>query len=334
MWLSRISDTISNYLLPFSMSQRIDFLGLLYASSPETNVTEAFWEDFNTRIWLTYRSGFESLTDRGGTRVNLCSDSGWGCSIRATQMLLAQSLMSGLLGRDWRRKNSNFFDEILSLFFDSFSAPLSIHRMVQLGDTRFGKRPGAWFGPTTGAKAITQLFNETEFSRDKKIFAITFDSGEIITSKVDSIFQNGGQLIMFLSYRLGLESFNAERYKRTLQILFAHPFFQGISSGESVASAYYFFAASDQYLFYMDPHTVQPALLSVPELTSPPRILKMHWSRLNPSLCLGFFLKSKIDFDLLTKTLIDLDPDLFEIREHSYEDTATEKIEDMSFQVI
>jgi cysteine protease ATG4 len=340
MWIQRLMDTLGNRWFEFSLppDKAVDFLGVMYgspSSDPETAklVLEAFLEDFRSLLWLTYRTDFEPLIDKDGRSTGITSDAGWGCSIRVSQMLMAQSLLYLKHGRN--RKTIDL--KIASLFQDSIEAPLSIHRMVQAGHSRFGKKPPEWFGPTTGARTIEDLVNRVPNLHGR---CVSFDGGEIISSLVTDLFQNeceDGGVIVLLTHRLGLESFNYARYKGTIQSLFSHPFFQGVSSGESIASAYYFFAASDDHLYYLDPHTVQPALLPDSlgtNLIPQPKPLKMRWQRLNPSMTMGFAVRSEIEWRALCDYLIKIDRELFDVVEHRRETPKFTDISDETDQLV
>lgn len=79
--------------------QQLDFEGpplevWLLAQQYSTRDPE-FRLDAESRIWITYRTGFEFLGD-------FTSDVGWGCMIRSGQMLAANALVNLYLGRSWR----------------------------------------------------------------------------------------------------------------------------------------------------------------------------------------------------------------------------------------
>lgn len=76
----------------------------------------AFLDDFESRPWMTYRSGFEPIPRSTDPRASatlsfamrlktladqagFSSDTGWGCMIRSGQSLLANALSIGQLGR-------------------------------------------------------------------------------------------------------------------------------------------------------------------------------------------------------------------------------------------
>lgn len=131
-----------------------------------------FLDDLESRIWLTYRSNFppipkssdpaatsamsfstklRSLANQGA----FTSDTGWGCMIRSGQSMLANTLATLRLGRDWRvGQQEQDHKALLALFADDPEAPFSIHKFVEHGAEACGKHPGEWFGPSATARCI------------------------------------------------------------------------------------------------------------------------------------------------------------------------------------
>ncbi|KAG9093086.1 Cysteine protease atg4 [Ceratobasidium sp. UAMH 11750] len=156
----------------------------------------AFYEDFTSLLWLTYRSHYTPIRDTslealaplspcdqdmlpreslpasprrwnwpGQAEKIWTSDTGWGCMLRTGQSLLANALIHLHLGRNWRRPHYPMFAEehaiyvkILTWFFDTPSplAPFGVHRMALAGKA-LGKDVGTWFGPSTAAGSIKTL---------------------------------------------------------------------------------------------------------------------------------------------------------------------------------
>ena len=136
----------------------------------------AFLDDFESRIWLTYRSGFHPipksddpkapsamslsvrLKSQFGSSDGFTTDSGWGCMIRSGQCLLANAMAFSRLGRSWRRKEKEMEErEILRLFADDQRAPFSIHKFVEHGAAACGTYPGQWFGPSATGRCIASV---------------------------------------------------------------------------------------------------------------------------------------------------------------------------------
>ncbi len=96
-------------------------------------------------LFFSYRRGFSRIEGN----LRLSGDTGWGCSHRSGQMLLARALVVLRLGQDWSRKTQASMTEVfrvLELFADVPTAPFSIHALT-VAATRFTeKKLGDWLG--------------------------------------------------------------------------------------------------------------------------------------------------------------------------------------------
>jgi len=151
------------------------------ATSPDTLPAAAaamtpLMEDFHSKLWMTYRKGFECFP-----KTQIDSDCGWGCMIRAGQMLVANTLIDLHLGRHWRWNpslqsngvitgdeihNEALHRDIVRLFADQSTAPLSIHKIVEMGQTTINARPGDWFGPGSTAHLLRQALDSALVTAD------------------------------------------------------------------------------------------------------------------------------------------------------------------------
>ncbi|KAF8588526.1 hypothetical protein K439DRAFT_1406329 [Ramaria rubella] len=173
----------------------------------------AFYSDFTSRVWLTYRSHYAPIRDVAlasldvdsseasqlsssqskrwnwpvGGEKGWTSDTGWGCMLRTGQSLLANALIHLHLSRDWRRplqaassQDYASYVKILTWFLDNPSplCPFGVHRMALAGK-ELGKDVGQWFGPSTAAGAIRRLvheFPEAQLAVSLASDGVVFDS--------------------------------------------------------------------------------------------------------------------------------------------------------------
>jgi cysteine protease ATG4 len=284
----------------------------------------AFISDFESRIWMTYRSEFvpipkspdpkafsalsismrikSQLMDHNG----FTSDSGWGCMIRSGQSLLANAMLIQQLGRDWRRGKSSLEErKLLSLFADDPKAPYSIHSFVQHGATACGKFPGEWFGPSATASCIKAL---TATHDSPLCVYITGDSPEIDedafirTAKADG--HTFKPTLILVGTRLGTDKITTvywEGLLATLQMTQS----VGIAGGRP-SSSHYFIGTQGSHLFYLDPHHTRKALAyhEDPSNYDDTDIDSCHTSRLrclhikdmDPSMLIGFLIRDEEDW--------------------------------------
>ncbi|GAB1196107.1 Cysteine protease atg4 [Aspergillus pseudonomiae] len=287
---------------------------------------EAFVSDFESKIWMTYRSNFPpiprpdndeanhpmTLTVRLRTQLmdpqGFTSDTGWGCMIRSGQSLLANAMLTLCLGRAWRRGDKSEEEaHLLSLFADHPDAPLSIHRFVKHGAESCGKHPGEWFGPSATARCIEAL--SAQCGNIAPRVYVTNDTSDVYEDSFLRVARSGSGSIqptlILLGTRLGIDNVTPvywEGLKAVLQL----PQSVGIAGGRPSAS-HYFIGTQGSHLFYLDPHTTRPALPystggrfpSKEEISTyhTRRLRRIHIQDMDPSMLIGFLVRNEDDWD-------------------------------------
>ncbi|KAJ3081894.1 Cysteine protease atg4 [Quaeritorhiza haematococci] len=192
----------------------VTLLGVRYRSLED----RAFQDDFFSRLWLTYRTGYPPIKPSTYT-----TDVGWGCMLRSGQMMLASGFIFHYLNRGWRLSHNgreqatwDVYIKIVTWFLDSNTSPYSIHRIALLGK-QFEKDIGQWFGPSTISqvlKVLIQHHKETDLTMYVATDGVVYKD-ELRTASTQSSKAEGDDdanswkpLLILVPLRLGLENLN------------------------------------------------------------------------------------------------------------------------------
>ncbi|PGH16079.1 hypothetical protein AJ80_05294 [Polytolypa hystricis UAMH7299] len=285
----------------------------------------AFVRDFESKIWLTYRSDFpiipKSKNPNAASSMTLgvrlrsqlmdshgfTADTGWGCMIRSGQSLLANALALLFLGREWRRgTQAEEESRLLSLFADDPRAPFSIHKFVAHGASACGKYPGEWFGPSATAACIEALSSECK-EAGLNVY-VTSDGSDVYEDRFRQIACGDTNIIrptlILLGIRLGIDRITPV-YWEALKSVLKCPQSVGIAGGRP-SSSHYFVGVQGSHFFYLDPHHTRPAIpyresssmLPPEELDSyhTRRLRRLHVREMDPSMLVGFLIKDEDDW--------------------------------------
>ena len=283
------------------------------------------------RAWITYRSGFPAMD--GARRCT--SDAGWGCTLRSSQMMLAEAL------RRLQRAEAEAAvaaaaamaadGELLRCFADRpcAAAPFSLHSMCAAGDALgVDSRSGEWYAPGDAARMLQRLVQEAATERAPevlrrsglRIWTNPVDvAGTIVRDGVRECTTGGGAagwsgaLMLVLTVKVGNEStINAEQRGQVLELM-ALPQSLGFVGGRP-SSSFYFIGSQEERLLYLDPHTVHSCVDVGRDDDFPTESYScaqsgvMNISDVDPMLCVGFLCTDEADFEALCERLGRIDP--------------------------
>ncbi|CAD5210093.1 unnamed protein product [Bursaphelenchus okinawaensis] len=253
--------------------------------------------DLRGRVYLSYRNGFPPLNEQASSTA----DTGWGCMIRTSQMLLAQVLITQNLGRDWIREDAtpSTLSNIIRLF-DDHTGPLGIHKFIkQAQDNGIENAVGRWYSPSEAFIIFRDIIYASHNCLLSHLSTLVCFDNLVVLQEIEDVSEGWTKnVLVVVPVRLGTTSVN-EKYFDALKYLFMTKSFLGAVGGRPKHSLY-FVGTSHDLLLYLDPHKSQPyAKLDGNESektwdsyhTSEKLFMKLH--SIDPSLALGFLLTSE-----------------------------------------
>lgn len=228
-----------------------------------------FCRDYYTRLWITYRTKMPPLLES-----QMTNDCGWGCMIRTTQMAVAQAIVVNRLSRKWRYfmrklpsrskeheiqlRSDPYYEvqlEILKLFEDCPSAPLGIHRLLEISSEQNPDNVSIarWYAPSEVISLVRKALKLSCSPLTSDLSLLLAVDGIVVVHEAERECRHWSKrLLLFVPLRLGANHVNPV-YINHIRHMLSLETCLGILGGKPNHSLY-FIGHYGQDVIYLDPH--------------------------------------------------------------------------------
>lgn len=306
----------------FNQKNYQDPICVLGLEIPSENVCSYVYSLF----WMSYRYGYHKIED-----THFTYDTGWGCTLRSAQMMMAEAIRVFLMGKTWdttdsTQEDNDIHDSIIQHFIDSYNhhCSFSIHYFCNQS-YMYQKGPGDWFGPSEACYLLETLAQHTQLKDSyRHLTVMCFDNGIIPLYAVQPMFHNGSEIdnavVVLCPLRLGLHSLDVT-YLDALRLLVRSPYFSGMVTGYPGHSLFCVGMTIDDQLLCLDPHVVQSmccintlrpkelseAVQKYRESYHTDKVYCIPLSQIDPSFAISFFFDSSLCFQDFWASISDFD---------------------------
>ena len=249
--------------------------------------------------WFSYRKNFDPIKTKD-SKNNLTNDLGWGCVVRAGQMLIFTVFLKFLLNEselETRSINPFCFKLLKSYFVEKpyLTQPMdfdqnkmsvtnrglfSLQSFVTLAKTKYELNEGSWFRPTNFLDCFEELINSAQELHSLKVLNV-FEHAFYVKTLCKRAFNdesclqnlNLEQCISLLKNRtwdnkvmlnfcmmIGAYKTLDPKYKNFIRFLTENRSFVGMIGGCNRRAYYLVGCNQDLDFYYLDPHYVKTTL--------------------------------------------------------------------------
>lgn len=164
-------------------------------------------------------------------------------------------------------------------------------------------KAGEWFSPGSAAFLMAAQVQSAFHTGVSSVSGMYTSTGRISSRQILSRLEEASGALIFIPLRLcSDDALEIARFSTDIRKWFTMPQFRGFVGGDYISQSYYFVGASEEYLYILDPHTVQPAVIEkVTDISMqfPPQpvVATMRWARLSPTMTLAFFVRDRTDLE-------------------------------------